>query len=72
MSKYAIVLTAEEDGRYSVSVPALPGCHTWGESFEHALEMARDAIDLYLEDLRDHNGEPPSEAAVVLASVEVA
>lgn len=31
------------------SVPALPGCHTWGESYEHLLEMLKDAIEGWLE-----------------------
>ena len=72
MSKYSIVLTPENDGRYSVSVPALPGCHTWGDSFEHAVDMAREAIDLYLEDLKANHEAAPQETSVVLASVEVA
>ena len=72
MSKYTIVVAEEPDGRFSVSVPALPGCHTWGDSIEDATAKAREAIDLYLEDLREHNEEPPSETAVMLASVEVA
>jgi antitoxin HicB len=36
-------------GGFSVSVPALPGCHTQGETREEALEMAKDAIEGYLE-----------------------
>jgi predicted RNase H-like HicB family nuclease len=31
------------------SVPALPGCHTWGESQEHLLEMLQDAIQGWIE-----------------------
>lgn len=31
------------------SVPALPGCHTWGNSYEHLLEMLQDAIQVWLE-----------------------
>ncbi len=36
---------------------ALPGCATQGETIEEALEMARDAIDLYIATLQA-NGEP--------------
>ena len=50
---YTVVLEpAEEDG-YIVSVPALPGCVTQGGSFEEAMEMAKDAIELYLASQRD-------------------
>jgi predicted RNase H-like HicB family nuclease len=46
---YTVVLTHDGDS-YSVHVPALPGCVTWGTSVEHALEMAEEAIGLWLHD----------------------
>ncbi|WP_196512403.1 type II toxin-antitoxin system HicB family antitoxin [Nostoc sp. NZL] len=39
----------QEDGVWCGSVPALPGCHTWGDSYEHLLEMLQDAIQVCLE-----------------------
>ncbi|MEH2378111.1 MAG: type II toxin-antitoxin system HicB family antitoxin [Nostoc sp.] len=39
----------EEDGVWCGSVPALPGCHTWGDSYENLLEMLQDAIQGWLE-----------------------
>ena len=63
MRKYTVVLVPEEDGRFTVQVPALPGCVTQGDTREEALEMAKDLVQLYLEDLAAH-GEPiPFEAA---------
>ena len=54
---YTIELEALEHGGFSVTVPALPGCVTWGETFDHAVAMAREAIELWLENLSE-NGEP--------------
>jgi antitoxin HicB len=54
---YRIVLTPEEEGGFSVSVPALPGCYTQGETLEEAIEMAKEAISLYIESL-EADGEP--------------
>lgn len=54
---YRILLTPEEEGGFSVSVPALPGCFTQGETIEEAIEMAREAISLYVESL-EADGEP--------------
>jgi antitoxin HicB len=34
----------EPEGGYTVTVPALPGCLTYGETFEQALEMIEDAM----------------------------
>ncbi len=49
---YPVVLVREEVGGYSVHVPALRGCHTQGETVPEALDMAREAIQCYLESLR--------------------
>jgi antitoxin HicB len=54
---YRILLTPEEEGGFSVSVPALPGCFTQGETIEEAIEMAKEAISLYVESLEE-DGEP--------------
>ncbi len=39
----------QEDNVWCASVPALPGCHTWGESYEQLLEMLEDAVQGWLE-----------------------
>jgi len=51
MPKFKVILIPEEEGGYSVQVPALPGCFTCGDTRKEALEMAKDAIGLYLEEL---------------------
>lgn len=47
---YLAVFTQEEDGGYSASVPALPGCFSQGDTFEEAQKNIRTAIRLYLKD----------------------
>ncbi len=50
-SSHVVILTPESDGSaYSVTIPALPGCLTWGETVEQALENAREAISIHLSD----------------------
>lgn len=48
---FTVVITEdpEEKGIFNASVPALPGCHTWGGSAEEAFENAKDAVETYLE-----------------------
>lgn len=46
---YEVVLKPEEGGGYSVFVPELPSVATQGETREEALEMAKEAIEGYLE-----------------------
>jgi predicted RNase H-like HicB family nuclease len=43
------IIVWQEDNVWCASVPALPGCHTWGESYEHLMEMVKDAIEGWLE-----------------------
>ena len=38
----------EPEGGYTVSVPALPGCISYGKNFEEAMAMIRDAMDGWL------------------------
>ena len=58
---YTIVLHPEpEEGGYSVTVPALPGCFAQGETVEEAISKAREAIRLHIEGLLE-DGEPVPE-----------
>jgi len=51
--KYRIVLEPQEEGGYTVYVPALPGCVSQGETTDEAMDNIREAIMVYLESLRE-------------------
>jgi predicted RNase H-like HicB family nuclease len=68
--EFEVVLTPEEDGGYSVSVPALPGCTSQGETREEALVMIREAIELYLESLEAHGDPLPGPIEIERVTVE--
>jgi antitoxin HicB len=58
---YTIILHPDtEEGGYTVTVPALTGCVTQGETLEEAIAMAKDAIRLHIESLIA-DGEPVPE-----------
>jgi antitoxin HicB len=46
---YEIVLQPEPKGGFSVFVPVIPSVATQGETIEEATEMAKEAIEAYLE-----------------------
>lgn len=50
---YKIMLHKEPEGQYTATVPALPGCITRGEDIDHAIAMAKEAIELYIEFLQE-------------------
>ena len=69
---YKVNFFKEPDGGYTVSVPLLPGCIIYGETMDQAVNMAKDAIALYIESLMAH-GEPiPSEEHVFEHLISVA
>ncbi len=59
---YRILLTREPEGGFTVNVPALPGCVTFGENIDHAMEMAKEAIELYVETLQAEGDPVPDDS----------
>lgn len=54
-SSYQINLIPETEGGYTVLVPSLPGCVSYGSTIEEATSRAREAIELHLENLAAHH-----------------
>ena len=50
---FKVVLQEAEEGGYIVSCPALPGCHSQGDSMDEALENIKEAISGCLESLAE-------------------
>jgi predicted RNase H-like HicB family nuclease len=47
------VFEPQEEGGYHVHAPDLPGLHTQCDSLDEATENAREALELYVEGLRE-------------------
>ena len=56
-----VELQQESDGRWSVWIPRLPGCASWGHTKEKALHNIRDAAEVYVEDLLETGQEIPPQ-----------
>ncbi len=65
---YKILLNKEEEGGYMVTVPALPGCITQGDSVDEALSMAKEAIKLYIEELLSRGESIPTSPSNIRPS----
>ncbi len=63
--RYRILLREEPEGGYTVIVPALPGCITYGDTIEEAIEMAKEAVELYIESLKEHDDEIPTDERIL-------
>src|ERR1700756_3422413 len=70
--RYTVILEQEPDGGYVVSVPALPGCVSQGNTRSEALANIREAIEIYVEDCRVAGDPVPIEAGIEFVEVEAA
>ncbi len=68
--QFVVVLTPENGGWYSVTCPSLPGCHSQGKGIDRAMANIREAIELTLEDMAEHD-EPLPTGNALLATVQV-
>ena len=68
---YKINLRKEEEGGYTVFVPSLPGCITYGETVDEAIDMAKEAIELYIEELQDRGENVPDDSTVLEDSLNL-
>ena len=69
--RYKIMIRLETDGTYTVIVPSLPGCLTFGDTIEEALEMAKEAIEAYIERLAARGIDIPVEEDQIEVTITV-
>jgi len=51
MHEFDVVIIEDKTGGYVAFMPALPGCHTQGDTLEELMNNAKEAINLYIETL---------------------
>ena len=68
---YNLIFRPELEGGFTVIVPSLPGCVTYGKNLEEAKEMARDAIEGYLYSLKKHKETIPSDVDNFVTTIDI-
>lgn len=63
--EYSVVVHEAEEGGVWIEVPALPGCYSQGETVDEALDNVKEAIELYLEALREEGAHIPKDEEIV-------
>jgi len=65
--KYRVIIEQDEDGMFVAEVPSLPGCISQGKTRQEALSNIKEAIDVYLESLREHDEPipPPIDEEII-------
>lgn len=65
--KLRVILEPSDEGGYTATVPALPGCISEGDTKEEALRGIREAIELYLEPVEDGTSLSPDAEQLEIA-----
>ncbi|OIP67261.1 antitoxin HicB [Candidatus Atribacteria bacterium CG2_30_33_13] len=68
---YNVIFRSEPEGGFTVIVPSLPGCITYGRTLQEAKEMAIDAIKCYITSLRKHKEPIPNDKESFFSSVDI-
>ncbi len=68
--RYTVIFEKEAEGGYHVFCPVLPGCHTQSETIEEGTKNIREAIELYIESLRE-DGLPVPEYDIFIKPIEI-
>ena len=61
LQRRQVLIYPGEDGFWVVECPSLPGCISQGQTKQEALENIREAIDLYVESLREDGLSVPED-----------
>jgi antitoxin HicB len=64
--RYTVLMNRNEEGGYTVTVPALPGCISEGADWDSALKNIEEAITGYIETLSILKKPVPVEVEVKL------
>ena len=66
-----VIFRPEPEGGFTVLVPALPGCITYGKNLKEAKHMVMDAISGYLASLKKHGEAIPSDEDSFISTVQI-
>ena len=64
MTGYVVIIERDEVGGYSAWAPDLPGVIAAAATYDECLELMREAVELHIESLREHDEPIPAPAAV--------
>lgn len=62
--KFPVIIHKDKDSDYGVIIPDLPGCFSAGDSYEDALENAREAIECHIEGLLEDGESVPQAMSI--------
>ncbi|MBI5732156.1 MAG: type II toxin-antitoxin system HicB family antitoxin [Candidatus Magasanikbacteria bacterium] len=67
---YNLIFHPELEGGFTVLVPSLPGCISYGRTLEEARKNIIDAVGGYVESLRKHKEPIPNDEKSFFTSLD--
>ncbi len=69
--QFNVIFRPEPEGGFTVVVPALPGCISYGRNLKEARQMTVDAICGYVASLKKHKEPIPSDEETFISSIRL-
>lgn len=67
---FRVSVQPDED-RYYAEAPALPGCHSWGRTYEEAIQNIKEAVELWIDVMRESGEKVPLELPDAIRKAKV-
>ena len=61
---FPVIIHKDDDSDYGVTIPDLPGCFSAGDTYEDALNSAREAIECHIEGLLEDGEALPKPMSI--------
>lgn len=72
MKRFTVVIERDPAGKYSLTVPALPGYIACGETEDEVLDLAREGIPFHLSCMAEEGQSPIGDGDARVLSLEIA
>jgi predicted RNase H-like HicB family nuclease len=67
LNDYTIVIIPDDNGTFIAHIPAIQGCHAWGETPEQARAELQNVFDMITEEFRENRLPLPPDVSLVVA-----
>ena len=67
MNDYTIILRPDDNGTFVAHIPAIKGCHAWGETPEQARVELQNVFDMITEEFRENGLSLPQDVVLVVS-----
>ena len=68
LTDYTIVLRPDDNGTFIANIPAIKGCHAWGETPEQAREELQNVFEMIYQEYIEIGKTLPKDVNLIIAN----